>query len=113
MATAALLSLPLALIPWLPSLWLVMGELFLAMFCASGFIILSIAYATDVYSPRYAGLISGLGSGAWSATVAVMMPLFGRLFDLESYEAAFGLAAAFPALGYAFWCWVNRGKPAL
>lgn len=112
LATAALLSLPLALTPWLPALSLVMAELFLAMFCASGFIILSIAYATDVYSSRYAGLISGLGSGAWSATVAVIMPLFGRLFDLGRYDAAFALAAALPALGYAIWRWINRGVDA-
>ena len=106
----ALLSLFLAVTPWLGSLMLVMAELLLAMFCAAGFIILSIAYATDVYSVRYAGLISGLGSGAWSATVAVVMPLFGRMFDLERYDAAFILAAVCPLIGYAIWLWISSSR---
>ena len=108
LATVAVFSLPLAAIPSLPALWMVMAGFFLAMFCAAGFIIISIAYATDVYSSRYAGLISGIGSAAWSGAVAVMMPVFGHLFDLERYPAAFGLAAVLPMAGYLFWRVVNR-----
>jgi ACS family hexuronate transporter-like MFS transporter len=110
LAAVALLSLPLAAVPGYPALWMVMAGFFLAMFCAAGFIILSIAYATDVYSPRYAGLISGIGSAAWSGAVAVLMPLFGRLFDLERYGAAFGVAAALPPAGYLVWHAVNRTR---
>jgi ACS family hexuronate transporter-like MFS transporter len=100
---ATLLSLLLAAAPVLGSFELVLAEFVLAMFCAAGFIILSIAYATDVYSSRYAGLISGLSSGAWSATVAVVMPVFGRLFDHLQYEGAFALAAVCPVAGFLFW----------
>ena len=108
MAVAAALSLPLAAAPFLPSFWGVMLIFFLSMFCAAGFIILSIAYATDVYSSRHSALISGVGAGAWSALVAVVMPVFGRLFDLAMYRNAFALAAMFPLLGYLIWFWVNR-----
>lgn len=110
LATVAALSLPLAAIPHYPALWMVMGGFFLAMFCAAGFIIVSIAYATDVYSSRYAGLISGIGSASWSGAVAVLMPVFGRLFDLERYGAAFALAAALPPAGYLLWRVVNRAR---
>jgi ACS family hexuronate transporter-like MFS transporter len=110
LATVAALSLPLAAIPHYPALWMVMAGFFLAMFCAAGFIIVSIAYATDVYSSRYAGLISGIGSAAWSGAVAVLMPVFGRLFDLERYGAAFALAAALPPAGYLLWRVMNRSR---
>ncbi len=108
MAATMTLSLPLALTPWIPSFTLVMVELFFAMFVASGFIILAMAYATQVYSSSHAGLIAGLGAGAWSAGVAVAMPVFGRLFDLRRWDAAFLLAAALPVMGYLVWAWINR-----
>jgi ACS family hexuronate transporter-like MFS transporter len=100
---AALLSLPLALTPYAGSLPLVMFELFFAMFVAAGFVILSIAYATDVFSSEDSGLIAGLGAGAWSAAVALIMPVFGRLFDQQRYELAFLIAALFPVAGYVLW----------
>jgi len=108
LAAVAVLALPLAAVPWTRTLWLAMAGFFLAMLSAAGFIILSIAHATDLYSSRYAGLISGIGSAAWSATVAVMMPVFGRLFDQERYATAFGLAAALPSAGYLVWRAANR-----
>lgn len=108
LAAVALLALPLAAVPWMASLPLAMAGFFLAMFSAAGFIILSIAHATDLYSSRYAGLISGIGSAAWSGAVAVMMPVFGRLFDLGRYATAFGIAAALPPAGYLVWRAFNR-----
>jgi MFS transporter, ACS family, hexuronate transporter len=77
------------------------------MFVASGFLILPIAYATRVYSSADSGLIAGLGAGAWSAVVAVTMPVFGRMFDQGRIQTAFALAAAFPVAGYACWLWAN------
>ncbi len=113
MTAATLLSLPLALAPWTPSFGLVLLQLFLAMFVAGGFIILAMAYATQTYSTAHSGLIAGLGAGAWSAAVALVMPVFGRLFDLHRSDAAFILAAAFPVLGYAAWLVLStRGRAA-
>jgi ACS family hexuronate transporter-like MFS transporter len=97
------LSLPLAAAPLATSVAIVMGEMFFAMFIAAGFVILSIAYATDVFSADHAGLIAGAGAGSWSAVVALAMPVFGKLFDVQQYHAAFALAAAFPVAGFAIW----------
>jgi ACS family hexuronate transporter-like MFS transporter len=107
----AALSLPLAAAPWGRSYPLLLAQLFLAMFVAAGFIILSVAYATHTYSAGYAGLIAGLGAGAWSAAVALIMPVFGRLFDLRMYTAAFALAALCPMLGFlSWWLGATRGE---
>jgi hypothetical protein len=36
------------------------------------------------------------------------MPVFGRLFDLHCWDAAFALAAVFPVAGYAAWLLLTR-----
>lgn len=108
MTAAVLLSLPLALAPRTPVFGLVLFELFFAMFVAGGFIILAMAYATQTYSAAHSGLIAGLGAGAWSAAVALVMPVFGRLFDLRRADLAFVLAAVSPLVGYSLWLWGSR-----
>ena len=42
--------------------------------------------------------ISGVGAGSWSALVGIVMPPFGRLFDLHMYQTAFIVAAMFPVV---------------
>jgi hypothetical protein len=48
-------------------------------------------------------LIAGAGAGAWSFLVAVMMPLFGHLFDIHAYRTAFWVAGVVPIGGYFAW----------
>ncbi len=103
LASTALLAGFLALVPWVDSLWGVMALLWLAMFDAAGFIVLSIAYATDVFTAQHAGLISGVGAGAWAALVALAMPVFGALFEQQLWVRAFLLAASAPVIGWLVW----------
>jgi ACS family hexuronate transporter-like MFS transporter len=110
LTATTLLSLPLALAPWVHSLPLVMCQMFLAMFVAGGFIILTVGYATHVYSTAHSGLIAGLGAGAWSAGVAVAMPLFGKLIDIKRWDVAFLMAAVLPVVGHLYWLGVNRAE---
>jgi ACS family hexuronate transporter-like MFS transporter len=108
MAAAALLGLPLAATPYLKSFPLAIALMCLAMFAASGFIILPVAYATRVFSSAHAGLIAGLCAGAWSGAVALIMPVFGRFFDRGRFDAGFVLAAALPPVGYLAWAVLAR-----
>jgi len=109
MGTACALSLPLILTPRLPSLALVLAELFLAMFAGAAFIMGALAYATFAFTTARAGLLAGVGAGSWSAVVAVVMPVFGRLLDQQRYGEAFALAAAFPVAGFLGWLLLARG----
>ncbi len=109
--TLMLLSLPLAAATFSLSYPLLLIQLFLAMFVAAGFVILSIAYATHTFSANNAGLIAGLGAGSWSAVVAIVMPIFGHLFDLKNYSGAFALAALFPVAGFLGW-WLGASPAA-
>jgi ACS family hexuronate transporter-like MFS transporter len=107
------LSLPLAVVPRIDSFALAMALLFFAMFVSAGFIIGSLAYANSYYSVKHAGLIAGLGAGSWSALLAVVMPGFGRLFDLHLYSAAFLAASLVPAAGYLIWWILSRREAAI
>ena len=107
---ATIFSLPLAVAPQAPVYGLLVAQLFFAMFAAAGFLILPIAYATHVYSSAYSGLIAGLGAGSWSAAVAVVMPIFGRLFDQHRSGTAFLLAASFPVAACIIWQWANWNR---
>lgn len=98
-----LLSLPLATIPYVSSYGVTLAMMFFAMFITSGFIIGAVAYATRHFSTNHAGFIAGLGAGSWSLVIALVMPGVGRLFDLHRYDAAFGVAALFPIIGWAAW----------
>jgi ACS family hexuronate transporter-like MFS transporter len=109
MMILALLGLPLAGVPLLRHPALVLGALFFAMFVASGFVIAAIAYATRVFSAAHAAYVAGLGAGGWSAMIALVMPLFGRLFDHRAYALAFAIAAFAPVLGTLAWWWASGG----
>ena len=112
MAWCVVLSLPMMAVPLLPAVWMVMTELFGAMFLIAGFIILAVAYATSVYSTAHAGYIAGIGAGSWGAAVALVMPWFGRMFDQQRYDLAFVAAALFPAAGYLGWLALSLRRPA-
>jgi hypothetical protein len=48
-----------------------------------------------------------LASAALGAVSTITMPVFGALFDLERYDAAFLFAAACPIAGYGLWLWLT------
>ena len=108
----AVASLAFAAIPWIPGVAAVMLEMYVAMFVAAGFVVLSVAYATHVYSSGHAGLIAGAGAGSWSLIVGLMMPFFGRLFDQRRFPEAFLIAAVVPIAGYVGWLWLSRTRTA-
>ena len=106
-----LLSLPLAAVPFAPSVPIAMSLLFFAMFISSGFIIGTLSYATATFGLRDSAFLAGLGAGSWSALVAIIMPIAGRLFDQQNYQLAFFIPALFPLAGWAIWLRLNRAVP--
>jgi predicted MFS family arabinose efflux permease len=71
------------------------------MFVASAFQVLMISWGADMFAREHAGFVGGVASGAYGAGLALLMPLFGRLFDAQRYGIAFALAALCPVIGYA------------
>ena len=102
------LTLPLALTTWIQSFPLLLVQMFFAMFMSAAFIIIGVSYGIYMFTQANAGFVGGLGSGAWSALVAIVMPFVGRFFDRHMYTEAFLLTTAFPVAGYLIWTWMNR-----
>ncbi len=103
----ALLTLPLALTPQVSSYVGALCLMGFGMFIGAGYIIGAMAYGVNRYSSRHSGFIAGVGAGTWSAVVAILMPVFGELFDQNRYGLAFALAAVIPALGSIVWILLN------
>ncbi|MEP7364109.1 MAG: MFS transporter [Acidobacteriota bacterium] len=101
------LAAPGGIKAWIPLLL----ELFFEMFISSGFVMVSLHYATWVYTGAHAGLIAGLGAGSWGAAVALAMPYVGRLFDQKRWEEAFLWATVFPVVGLIVW-WIGSSAGA-
>jgi MFS transporter, ACS family, hexuronate transporter len=101
-AGLAALALPLALTPLMSARAGILALLFLAMFVSAGFVIVSLTETTRRHDERHAGYLAGLGVGAWSGLM-MLMPVFGRLFDLGDFRTAFALAAACPPIGWLIW----------
>ena len=48
-------------------------------------------------------MIAGIGIGAWSAVLAVLLPLWGRWFDRKMCGATFLMMSVMPLLGTTLW----------
>ena len=97
----ALLALPFAATPFVRALPAVLALMCLQMFVSAGFVIVSLSEVTRRVSERHAAYLAGIGAGAWSGLMALVMPFFGRLFDRGEYGVAYVLATAAPVLGWA------------
>ncbi len=102
------LALPTALVTRIDSWPVVLALFFWATFIADGFVVLSLRVGSHLYPRDQTALVGGIGSGSWSAVLAVILPVWGRWFDLKWYGAVFVSASLFPVLGTALWFWLSR-----
>ena len=109
-ALLAALGTPLAVVTSFSHPAIVLAFMFWSMFIAAGFVVASLRAGALVYPAEQTGLVAGIGAGAWSALVAVVLPLLGGLFDAGRYEMAFRVVAAAPIAGVALWSLLTRSE---
>lgn len=102
------LALPPALTP-VAGRWAVLALFFWAMFIADGFIMTALRMGAHLFPREQAGMVAGLGSGSWSAVLAVGTLVYGRWIDTRHYSAIFISMSLIPALGTAVWLALSRG----
>ena len=102
------LALPPALTPFVGR-WVVLALFFWAMFIADGFIMTALRVGAHLFPREQAGMVAGLGSGSWSAVLAVGTLVYGRWIDARHYSAIFISMSLIPALGTAVWLALSRG----
>jgi hypothetical protein len=56
-------------------------------------------------------MVAGIGAGSWSATVALILPWLGLLFDQKRYSAAFMFVGLVPLTGLLIWLLLNWRWP--
>jgi MFS transporter, ACS family, aldohexuronate transporter len=78
------------------------------MFVAVGFIVVSLHVAARMYRRDETGKVAGIGSGAWSAVVAILLFAYGRWFGEQMYTPVFVTLSVVPILGTALWWWISR-----
>ena len=98
-----LMGLPQVAVTLFRHAGIVLGLMFWATFVASGFVIVSLRTSALAYPREQAGLVAGIGAGSWSAIVAAVMPLLGKMFDARHYAQAFCLTGVVPL--FAVLCW--------
>jgi MFS family permease len=103
-----LLSLPLALVTRADSRAAVLALFFWGMFVAVGYITVSLHVAARMYPADQTGMVAGIGSGAWGAVQAAVLPIYGHWFDLKWYELTWSSMILLPILGTALWLWISR-----
>jgi MFS transporter, ACS family, hexuronate transporter len=78
------------------------------MFVAVGFIVVSLHVATRMFPREESGKVAGIGSGAWSAVVAILLFAYGPWFGRQMYTPVFVTLSLVPILGTALWWRIGR-----
>lgn len=106
------LALPSALVTLTHSLSIVLALFFWSTFVADGFVVLSLRVGSHLYPRSQTAMVGGIGSGSWSAVLAVVLLVYGHWFDRGWYGAIFISMSLLPAVGTVLWLWLSRtGNP--
>jgi ACS family hexuronate transporter-like MFS transporter len=105
----ACLAIPLAFVTRTSSPALALSLFTWAMFVAVAFIVVALHLGVRNYSPAKSGLVAGIGSAAWSAVIAFLLPVYGRWFEGQFYDRIFDSLALLPLIGAVVWFWIGRG----
>ena len=105
----AMLALPGAAIAKFQSEPAAIALLAATMFAAAGFVVVALRTGALAYPPERRSMAAGVASGSFSAAVALVMPVCGRLFDARLYSSAFLIVALTPLAGTLLWLALTAG----
>ncbi len=106
----AVLALPSALVTKIDSWGVVLILFAWATFVADGFVVLSLRVGSYLYPRDQTAMVGGIGSGSWSAVLAVLLHIYGQWFDLKWYGAIFVSMSLLPTAGTLLWLWLSRPR---
>lgn len=106
----AVLALPFGAVTLSASPTFALALFFWTMFVAAGFLVLSLRAGALSYPREQTALVAGIGAGAWSALVAVLLPVLGGWFDAQRYAETFVFVSVLPLLGVGLWAMLSRAK---
>ncbi len=101
-------GIPLCAVTATQSIAVTLSIFFWAMFVAAGFLVISLRSGARTYPREQTALVAGIGAGAWSALVAVLLPFLGSLFDAHRYAETFIFVSLLPLLGALLWVILSK-----
>lgn len=104
----SVLALPSALVTFTDSLAVVLGLFLWSTFVADGFVVMSLRVGSQIYPQEQVGMAGGIGSAAWSAVAAIVVPIYARFVEQQSYTAIFVSMSLLPAVGTLLWLWISK-----
>jgi MFS transporter, ACS family, hexuronate transporter len=104
------LALPVAFTTSIQSVPFTLAMLFWAVFVADGFVVTSLRVGTRIYPLDKTATVAGIGSGSWSAVVAIVLLPYGRWVDLQWFGLIFVSMSLLPIFGTALWFWLTRDE---
>lgn len=104
----SVLALPSALVTFTDSLAVVLGLFLWSTFVADGFVVMSLRVGSHIYPREQVGMAGGIGSAAWSAVAAIVIPIYTRMVADQSYTTIFVSMALLPLFGTLLWLWISK-----
>lgn len=99
----AVLCLPFAAITQFHQTWIAVALFASTLFASGGLVVVTLRTGALAYPANQRSMAAGIASSSFSATVAVVLPFCGKMFDLKLYDRAFTLVAVLPVIGAAVW----------
>jgi predicted MFS family arabinose efflux permease len=99
----ATLCLPLTTITWFHSAPIAIALLAFTLFASGGLVVVTLRTGALAYPPNQRSTAAGIASSSFSASVAITLPMCGRMFDAHRYDQAFLLVGLLPVMGTIIW----------
>lgn len=105
--TLSVLALPVAFTGYFHSWPVVVAFFSWAMFIADGFIVMGLHVGARVYARDQSGMAAGIGGGAWSMVLALVLPVYGKWIEQQSFERIFVTMSLIPLAGTLVYLWLS------
>lgn len=107
----ALLCLPLLTITWYHNATIAIILLTFTLFASGGLVVVTLRTGALAYPSNRRTMAAGVASSSFSAGIAVLLPICGKMFDAKEYGQAFTLVGILPLIGTLIWLALPAHKP--
>lgn len=83
----------------------------ITQFASGGLVVVTLRTGALAYGAAQRSMTAGIASSSYSAAVAILSPICGRMFDQHHYDRALIMVGLIPLLGvFAWWMLPLRRK---
>jgi predicted MFS family arabinose efflux permease len=109
-ALLTVFSLAFGLTTWTSSVMLAMLLISWGAFIGGGFQMVALKVGSYAFPREQAAMMSGIASGSFALSNAILSPRLGQLVDQQHYALMFWIIALCPLIGISFWVFLSRNR---